>query len=511
MKRACALLPLLFFFTGISNLVAQSIVVCDDVRDPLTLDPYKEFSEKNHTIIQQIFEGLVRFDTNGKIEEALAVKWERPIDPATGAPDPLRMRFQLRQGVSFHNGEPFDAEAVRFSILRYLDPKIGFPAAAFISTVADVEVRDKYTVDIVTKFPDGLLLNRLTLFLLIVPPHYVQENGEDILNSKPVGTGAFMFSRWDKGDRILLTANTNYWMKGFPRVGGLEFKFVPTTDKQLELLRSGEVDIVTEVPGTRAKELWQQKETDIIKKEVFWTVGATMNMDHGKPLSDIRVRKALNHAIHRKDLVHYDCFGNGKALASLTMEKEEGHEPHLDPYKFDPELARALLTEAKVLPLKLKTLVRVQGERTARLLASQLARVGVTLEFDDKSVFSDSDVIQKLKSENWDLAIAGMPDPMCHTFFIQSILLYSKSPFSLQKDDDFDRRLEKMAQTLDEVKRTELAKALDRYVYDNALSLFTYQSIKTYGIRRRLHFDPYISGMPYFFSTYYEETDANRR
>ena len=162
---------------GISGVKAESVesagaaparvglVVCDDVQDPQTLDPHKQFDEKNHTIVQQIFDGLVRFNPEGEIEPALAVRYER-IDPVT-------MRFHLREGVKFHNGEPFNAEAVRFSIERYKDPKTGFPARPFIDMIG-CKVIDGHTVDLVTQYPDGLLLNRLAGFVLIVPPQYVQ-------------------------------------------------------------------------------------------------------------------------------------------------------------------------------------------------------------------------------------------------------------------------------------------------------------------------------------------------
>ncbi|MCX5792460.1 MAG: ABC transporter substrate-binding protein, partial [Elusimicrobia bacterium] len=144
MKIKFLLSYLLLGFIGLAH--GRGLTVCDDVSDPMTLDPQKQFSEKNHTICQQIFDGLLRFDPDGKIEPALAVSWERIDD--------TRMRFKLREGVFFHNGEPFDSEAVKFSIERYLDPRTGFPALGFIDSIARVEIVDKYTADIVTKNPD---------------------------------------------------------------------------------------------------------------------------------------------------------------------------------------------------------------------------------------------------------------------------------------------------------------------------------------------------------------------
>src|SRR5581483_8584118 len=117
------------------------------------LDPPKAFSEKTQTVVQQIYEGLVRFGPDGAVEPALAERWERV--------DPLRMRFHLRPGVVFHDGETFEAEHVRRSIERYLDPAIRSPAAGFMAPIVSAVALDTATVDIVTARPDGLLLNRL--------------------------------------------------------------------------------------------------------------------------------------------------------------------------------------------------------------------------------------------------------------------------------------------------------------------------------------------------------------
>jgi peptide/nickel transport system substrate-binding protein len=475
----------------------RKVVVCDDVRDPLTLDPQREFSEKNHTILQQIYEPLVRFDSDGRIEPALAVTWERK--------DPLRMRFHLREGVRFHNGEPFDAEAVRFSLSRYLDPKTGFPGGGFLTSIDKAEVIDAGTVDIVTKFPDGLLLNRLAALVLIFPPGYVKEKGETALASEPVGTGPFRFVRWIKGDRIMLEANPDYWRKGFPRISALEFKFAPLRD-QVDLLLSGQVDLVTDVPGTQTLRLSRSGQVQIEKRPTFATVAATVNTSTG-PLADVRVRRALNLATDKGELIRYDLLGNGEPLAGVTFPAEFGHNDSLKPYPFDPERARREL-EQSGWPhgFHLKTFLKSNAERTGRIIAAQLKRVGVTL---DVTMVPDALLVETMRREPWDLAIADVPDPMQHSYFIQAILFYSKSPFSLTRDPEYDSRLERMIGTLDEKRQREACEGLDAYIFDNALGLFTYQKIRTYGMTKGLTFTPYRSGMPYFFDLAFKDSDPH--
>lgn len=245
---------------------AKTLRVCDDVVDPVTLDPRRQFSEKNYTIIRQIFDGLVRFDPDGRIEPALAVSWKRL--------DPLTVEFKLRSGVRFHDGEPFDAEAVRFSIESLIDPKTAFPGAGFLNSVDRVEVVDPLTVRVKTKFPDGVLLNRLASLVTILPPRYVAERGGEYFGAHPVGTGAFRFDAWDaKEHRIVLAADPSHWEPGLPRVDRLEFYFVPA-DEQVERLLDGRLDVVTELPGTSTLRVAKSRVAHVVKKEGHYTVAS---------------------------------------------------------------------------------------------------------------------------------------------------------------------------------------------------------------------------------------------
>jgi peptide/nickel transport system substrate-binding protein len=273
-------------------------------------------------------------------------------------------------------------------------------------------------------------------------------------------------------------------------------RFIPV-ERQLEMLLDGRLDIVTELPGTATLRVSRHPETQVVKKATFYTVCATFNTSRG-PLADVRVRRAINYAINKRDLVRYDLLGNGRIIASLSMPGEVGHDPSLEPYAYDPEKARQLLKETGLpLPLKLKTLIKVQGGRTAHILEQQLKAVGIDL--DIYGVTTDADAIRDMASKDFDVGISGFPDVMGHVFFVQSIMIYSKSPFSVHRDPDYDRRLEAMVGELDPAAHERLARDLDRYVYDQSLSLFTYQQVRTYGVSRRVDFVPYVTGRLHLF------------
>jgi len=470
---------------------AKVLNVCDDITDPLTLDPQKQFSGKNHTICQQIFEGLIRFDSDGKIEPALAVSWERT--------DPLRVRFHLRKGVSFHNGEPFNSAAVKFSIERYLDPATGFPARPFIASIAGAEVVDPDTVDIITKYPDGILLNRLAGFVVIVPPDYIKEKGPEYFAANPVGTGAFIFKEWKKGEKVALSANPAYWMTGYPKVEGLVFNFI-ALDKQLTALFSGAVDLISHLPGPQTIKLMENPGTTVLKKASFYAVCANFNLKSG-PLSKLAVRKALNHALNKQELIRYDLLGNGKPVAAFSVEGETGHNKALKPYKFDVKQAKDLLAGAGYHDgFTLKALVKVTAERTAKIIVSELKNVGVTLEF---KLVSDAESITEFSRGGYDMAIGDVPDPIAHMYFRPALLLYSRSPHCLGGSPEFDALLDQLVGILDPAEGVKAAEKVDKYVYDNAMGLFTYQYVSLYGANKDLRFTPYVSGMPFFYGTYF--------
>lgn len=475
------------------------LVISDYAGRITTSDPHKQFDEKNIIVWQQVFEGLVRFDPKGKMEPALAVSWERIDD--------LRVRFYLRRNVKFHNGELFNAKSVKFSIERYLDPKTGFPGISFIDSISYAEIVDDYTIDIITKYPDGLLLNRLAGFVLIVPPKYVKEKGDKYFAKHPIGTGAFKFGEWVKNEKIVLPANENYWMNGYPKVKGLVFLFLHP-EKALKPLFGGKIHIIVDLPGTQTHFTREHPKVNIIKEPTFRVLAFSFDYS-SKYLSNLKVRKALNYAINKRDLIRYDLLGNGRQIATLSMPGEEGYNPCLKPYKYNPAKAKKLLTEAGFPNgFTLKVATRKASERSARIIAVQLKKVGVVLDIFPLSI---DELMTSAKSGYYDMQLGDNPDPMCHSYFNQYIKFFSKSPFSLWKDAVFDKMLLDMASTIDDKQRNKKARDIDTYIYENALSIFTYQKMSVIAVNEDVHFEPYITGMPHLFKSYLKRNTSNEK
>jgi peptide/nickel transport system substrate-binding protein len=466
---------------------AVVLSVCDDAHDPMTLDPQKGFSEKVLIVLQQVFEGLVRFGPEGAIEPALATEWRRV--------SPTVIRFKLREGVVFQDGEAFDAESVRFSVARYLDPATRFPALGFIDSIARVDVIDAHTVDLVTKYPDGLLLNRLAAFIVMVPPRYYREKPEEFLRENPVGSGAFEFKSWTKGKEIAFAANRRYWKPGHPKIDGLVFKFIPF-EKQVDALLSGDIDVLTALPGTRTLDVQRSTSAFVVKKPTFYTVAGTFNASR-KPFSSKRVREALNLGIDRGALVRYDLLGNGRPIGTLSLPGEFGHNARLEPYPYDPVKARRILSEEGYPHgLTLNVLIKTNALRTGQILAEQLRRIGARMRLTGST---DAELFELFKDKDrWDMAFGDCPDPMLHSFFIRSIFLAGSSPFTLSADAGIDARLAKLVTTLDPDAQRAISEELDAYIHSEYLAVPTFERVRTYGVRRGVVFTPYVSGTPYF-------------
>jgi peptide/nickel transport system substrate-binding protein len=465
----------------------RRVVVCDDNIDPGTLDPFFTLSEKKLTLVYQMLEGLVRFDADAKIVPTLAESWELV--------DPLRLRFHLRKGVFFHNGEPFDAESVQYTLQKILNPSTKSPLAGFLDSVNRVEIVDAHTIDIVTKFPDGLLLRRLAGLVVLVPPKEYESRGSAAFSKKPIGTGPFKLKRWVEGKEIVMERNREYWDRGKPAIDELVMRFLPTVDEQLAGLLDGSVDIMTELPGTYTLKVAQNSQTHVVKKEALYAIGGHFNTDI-PPFNDVRVRQAANYALNKSEFIRYDLLGNGVPIATVGTPGQIGYDTDLNPYPFDLEKAKKLISDSGIkTPVSIDLFLVPFVERPARIAKKQLESIGFEVNLH---MFPEGEAVGAFKKGVWHLGMATFPSPTAHVSFSQGLLFYSKSYFSLHHDPSFDKAFEKAMMILDPEESERAFKKIENKVHDEALGLFLYQRIKTYGVRRRVEFKPYLTGMPHF-------------
>lgn len=190
----------------------------------------------------QIFDGLIMRTPDMKLVPGLATKWEF-LDKNT------KLRFTLRTGVKFHNGEPFDADAVKFTFDRLLgeEGKKG-PQQSNYNAIEKVVVVNPTTVDFILKNPDPVLLTKLSGYgAMIVPPKYIQEKGSAYFGMNPVGTGPFKFTEYKPKVSLSFERNANYW-GGAPKVDNLVYRFITEPATQAAELQAGRLDVANQIP-----------------------------------------------------------------------------------------------------------------------------------------------------------------------------------------------------------------------------------------------------------------------
>ena len=313
------------------------------VADIGTLDPHFATKIGEGPIIQMVYESLVRNSPSvidiENIQPSLAERWE------VGKKG-LTWTFYLRKGVQWHGGYgELTAEDVKFSLERVLDPKVGSPARKRLPAIESIIAKDAYTIQIKTKS----IVTDLPAILVNDKPGFVmckkalEKLGKDI-KYNPIGTGPFMFESYKPRESITLVANDNYW-GGKPILRKVVTSYIPDNSTRELALRNGEVDAIN-IP---AKQQW----VDRLRKggfEVHLTSPANMFVIHfnltQKPLDDIRVRKALCHAIDRGAMLNYLGKDVAKPEFSPLPTGYVGHTDDVARYSYDPEKAKELLAEA---------------------------------------------------------------------------------------------------------------------------------------------------------------------
>ena len=264
-----------------------------------------------------LYEGLVRIDRTGKVQPLLAKSWEV-------SPDGLTYTFRLQEGVKFHDGSSFDSADVKFAFDRARDPKSTNAQKQIFAPIASIETPDPATVMIKLKETSGNFLYYLGWGdAVIVAPETAATNA-----ANPVGTGPFKFKSWTRGDRVELVRNPDYWQKDKVKLDSVTFRFISDSQAQVAAVKAGDVDAF---PNLAAPELFAEFQKDPRFKAVAGnTEGETVaGMNNAKkPFDDVRVRRALMHAIDRKALVEGAYSGLGKPIGSFFSPNNPGLRRH---------------------------------------------------------------------------------------------------------------------------------------------------------------------------------------
>src|SRR5438128_6132566 len=448
---------------------------------PENLDPTMNLSSIRATVGVSIFDSLVGRDADQRIVPQLAESWKL-LDDNT-------WQLRLRRGVIFHDGEPFNAEAVRFTFQRVLDPEQRSPNRATIAEIIRVDIVDDLTVNLVTRQPYAPLINRLLDFPML-PPKYTAEKGNQGMALRPVGTGPFRFVELIKDDRLVVEAFDRHW-RGTPRVRRIIYKPIPEPFTRAAALRNNEVDLITTVPPSLARELERVGGIRVQRVPSTWIIYLGLNALK-KPLSDVRVRQALNYATDVDAIIRNVLDGNGRRLEGPYTPNVFGYDASVKGYRPDPARARRLLAEAGY-PDGLDVILaspagRYQGDKeVAEAPGGQWQKAG----FRPKVQVAEWGAYFKryLGKQFQDAYLLGLGGPMQDPDELYN-LVSSKGRGLYYKNEKVDELFDLGRSTLDPARRRRIYAELAKTMIDDATWVFLMQQVDIYGSRDRLAWTP---------------------
>jgi peptide/nickel transport system substrate-binding protein len=370
--------------------------------DGSTLDPANWTNINERHFIPAIFDNLVAVDENLNLVPGLATSWET-------SDDGLLWTFHLREGVTFHDGTPFDAEAVAFHVNFILDEANALRHRADIGMVSEARAVDSHTVEFVLTEPFSPFAATLYESVgYISSPAALQEYGEDY-GSHPVGTGPFKFVEWRRDNELRLERFDDYWQTDLPRAAGVSFFPIPDTAVKLTNLRSGTIDLVDEIAAADVADASSDSEL-----QVFTQAGTRWPMIRLNtvvaPFDNVLLRQAVTHAIPRDGIVQAIFFGNAQpAYGPISPIYSQVYNPDVASIGlvYDLDLARAKLSEAGMpdgFSFTLDVGSTPQMQRMAELIQASLAEVGISMEIQPQE---SAAFTERLRSKEFQAALGS--------------------------------------------------------------------------------------------------------
>ncbi|MBT3352393.1 MAG: hypothetical protein HOC91_03185 [Nitrospinaceae bacterium] len=476
----------------------------DDADRPLTIlvsvearsfDPQFASSTVEWSFLMNIFDGLVVRKDNMTLGPGLAEKWE--IDDTKKI-----WTFHLRKGVEFTNGEPFNAQAVKFTFERMLDKKLKARTTVPRRIALDhVEIVDDHTVRIHTKRPVATLPIWLVNAHMLAPKHYTETSAKEV-SRKPIGTGAYKLVKWAKDDFIRMEANEDWW-GGKVKVKTVIWRPVPEASSRIAELESGAADIIANISPDQGAMLVsgdKGKRLQGIQGGRRIYLGIRQNFG---PFKDIRVRQALNHAVNFKLVTDKILNKHGSRMASIV------NSPNVDasikPYSYDPQKAKALLAEAGFKdsngdgilerdgkPFEIKIDVPasryLKGKEICESVAANLRAVGIKAEVNplEWSVF----LSRRRKKKFSPLYYHGFSSAFNAELDLGVLRQNLYANLTDWKNSEFMDNYKRLGQVFNQAERKKISYRMQRIVSDDAPWVFLWNQYDFYGLSSRVKWMP---------------------
>ncbi len=463
--------------TAVANIKQGGHLKAALTGEPDSLDPAKSEIYTGAQVYDNVFSKLVDLDPNSNVYGVLATKWSQP--------DSKTWVFDLRDGVKFHNGEPFTANDVKYTFGRILDPKTASGYAPLYDVIKSVEVNSPTRVTFHLKTSFGPFLTNLSNNGEIVNQKAIEASGSQ---RNPVGTGPFAFVEWVQGDHVTLKRNPNYFETGKPHLDGITFKFELVDQSRIDSLRSGDLDWVDAIPLQELPTLSRDPTFNYVGSKVTGIPDFLALNTKQPPFDNQMVRQAVAWAVNRDEIRQVAYFGAGESGGEEVPSASPwytGQTPYAQPNiaKAKQLMAQAghsggLTVEYLGLPQYPELL------KTGEVVAEQLKQIGITMNIQqvDVSVWFD-----RFSKGNYQITSAYQERTIDPDNFYSLVLKTGASINTTgYSNPQADRLIVQAAQETDMAKRKALYLQLKKLIWEDVPLLFVHYETLNYLMRKQI-------------------------
>ncbi|MFC3041211.1 glutathione ABC transporter substrate-binding protein [Virgibacillus xinjiangensis] len=476
---------------GDESAAGGNDLVIANLSDAVTLDPAGSNDTPSSDVQANIYETLVTQNQDMELQPGLAEEWELVEDNV--------WEFKLVEGVQFHDGTEFNAEAVKANIERVIDPEVASPRAFLYEMVTNVEAVDEYTVRITTEFPFSPLPSHLAhpgggmVSPAVIEEDYAaMEEGEEpgsYINENPIGTGYFKFEKWEPGTEIVLVKNEDYW-DGEAQLDSVTFRVVPEDQTRIAELLNGDIHISNPLSPSDVAQVENEEGVRVNRQGSVSTNYIGFNTQK-EPFDDERVRQAISMAIDKEQIVEGIFDGVGEPANGPLAPDVFGYNEDLEPLEYDRERAQELLAEAGYED-GFSTTIWTNDSReridAATNIQAQLSEIGVDVEVEQLEWGA---YLEQTANGEHDMFVLGWTTVTGDADYGLYPLFHSSQQGNpgnrtFTDHEELDNLLDEARREEDQATREELYAEAQQFIVEDAPWIFLHHSEYLLGVREEV-------------------------
>jgi peptide/nickel transport system substrate-binding protein len=448
------------------------------------LIPARDTDFDSNKVYTLIYDNVVNLNSDAEVVPNLAKDWSRESD--------TQFVFDLEEGVTFHNGEEFTADDVKYTYDWIQNNEN--PRKNYVEAVEDVVVENDTTVRFDLSEPYAPFLYKVHAVMWPLSETAMNEYGDDY-NQNPVGTGPFQMTSWDSGNKAVLEKYDDYWKDDQPNIDRIEFRILPEDSSKVAQLESGSIDLLDRMPPQFTDRVENSGNARVITTAGVSSGRIDFNTDV-EPLGDRDVRRAIAWALDKQQITQTVLQGYGNPAKSILPDSFPQYNDSISDFNHpngDVEQAQSLLEDAGYsdLSFQIKTSTSSRHERTATLVQSMLDQIGIDTSIqslEGNAFFSqETEGDYEIAVSNW--TWFGDPDTLLYLYHTDGLNVWNIS------NDELDGLLEEQRRTVNPDARQEIIDEIQKIVYEEAYSVYTYYPERIQGISNRIQgYEQYANG-----------------